>query len=163
MAKKKNPKKAKPARAKASTRKPARRSAKKPARAKAAASGLRLASEATSLTVNDLARSMTWYCDILGFTVKQRWEHDGEFTGAELHAGNAVLYIGRDDWKMGRDRIKGQGVRIYFYTNQDIDALAAGIKARGGTLASEPKDEYGMRAFNLEDPTGYRITVASNR
>jgi uncharacterized glyoxalase superfamily protein PhnB len=165
MAKKKTAakKKAKPARAKATRKSAARRSAKKPARATKAASGLRLASQAPSLTVNDLAQSMAWYCDILGFTVKQRWVHDGEFTGAELHAGDAVVYIGRDDWKMGRDRVKGQGVRLYWNTDQDIDALAAAIKARGGTLASEPQDQYGTRAFNLEDPTGYKITIAANR
>lgn len=31
----------------------------------------------------------------------------GEFVGAELHAGRSVLFIGRDDWQMGRDRVKG--------------------------------------------------------
>jgi uncharacterized glyoxalase superfamily protein PhnB len=161
MAKKKTSKT--PTRAKAAKKNPARRSVKKPARAKAASSRLQLVSQGPSLTVDDLAQSMTWYCDILGFAVKQRWEHDGEVTGAELHAGSAVVYIGRDDWKLGRDRIKGQGVRLYWYTNQNIDKLAADIKARGGTLASEPKEEYGMRAFSLEDPTGYKITIASNR
>jgi uncharacterized glyoxalase superfamily protein PhnB len=163
MAKKKTTrKKAKPARAKAAKKSAAKRSAKKPARAKAA-SGLQLTSIAPSLTVNDLAQSMTFYCDILGFTVQQKWENEGEVVGAELRAGTTALYIGRDDWKMGRDRIKGQGVRLYWYTDQDIDKLAAAIKAKGGTLASEPKEEWGMRFFNLEDPTGYKITVGSNR
>ena len=156
-------KKTKTIRAKATRKSPARRSAAKPKRAKKIARGFQLASIAPSLTVNDLAASMAWYCDVIGFTVKQRWEHEGEFVGAELHAGRTVLYIGRDDWKLGRDRVKGQGVRLYWYTDQDIDQLAAGIKARGGTLASEPKDEWGMRSFNLEDPTGYKITISSAR
>lgn len=160
MAKKK--KAVKTSRAKA-TSKAARKRSAKPARTKQAAKGLQLTSIAPSLTVNDLAQSMTWYCDILGFTVKDRWERAGEFVGAELHAGRTVLYIGRDDWKMGRDRIKGQGVRLYWYTDQDIDRFAAGIKARGGTLVSEPKDGWGMRSFEIEDPTGYKITIAGNR
>jgi len=149
--------------AKTSRKNAARRSAATPVRDKKATRGFQLSSLAPSLTVNDLAQSMTWYCDVLGFTIKQRWEHDGEFVGAELHAGNAVLSIGRDDWQKGRDRVKGEGFRLYWYTGQDIDEIAAGIKARGGTLASEPKDEWGMRSFNLEDPTGYKITIASER
>jgi len=161
--KKKTTKKAKPARTKAAKKSAARRSARKPARASKAASGVQLTSLAPSLTVNDLAQTMAWYCDILGFTVTQRWERDGEFVGAELQSGKAAIYVGRDDWQMGRDRVKGLGFRIYWYTDQNIDQLAARIKAKGGTLASEPKDEWGMRSFNLEDPTGYKITVGSNR
>jgi uncharacterized glyoxalase superfamily protein PhnB len=151
------------ARAKAAQKAPARGSAAKSAGAGKAAGGFQLTSMAPSLTVNDVVESMTWYCDVLGFTVKQRWEHGGEFVGAELHAGRAVLYIGRDDWQMGRDRVKGQGFRLYWYTDQDIDRLAAAIVARGGSLASEPRDEYGMRSFNLVDPTGYKIPIGSNR
>ena len=74
-----------------------------------------------------------------------------------------MVYISQDDWQKGRDRIKGEGVRIYWYTDQDIDQMAAGIKKRGGTLASEPKDEWGTRYFTLEDPSGFKITVSSDR
>ena len=153
----------KKAAAKAARKGPARRSASKAASAKKKDQGFQLTSIAPSLTVNDLPASMTWYCDTLGFTVGQRWERDGELVGAELNAGAATLYLGRDDWKKGRDRIKGQGIRIYWYTDQNIDQIADGIKARGGTLATEPKDEWGARYFNLEDPTGYTITVSTNR
>ena len=153
-------KKAKAARTKAK-KAPARRSAAKPARAKKPAPGFRLTSNAPSLTVNDLAASMTWYCDVLGFKIKQKWEHEGVLVGAELEAGDVAVNIGRDDWQKGRDRVKGEGFRLYWYTTQDIDKLAAGIKARGGTLATEPKDEWGMRSFNLVDPSGFKITIAS--
>ena len=149
--------------AKAARKAPARRSASKAASAKKKDQGFQLTSIVPSLTVNDLPASMTWYCDILGFTVTQRWEHEGALVGAALAAGSTKLYLGRDDWKKGRDRIKGQGIRIYWYTNQNIDEIAAGIKARGGTLATEPKDEWGSRYFNLEDPTGYLITISSGR
>jgi uncharacterized glyoxalase superfamily protein PhnB len=138
-------------------------SAKKASPAKKAEKGFQLASIVASLTVDDAAKSMTWYCDVLGFGVKQRWERDGVLSGGELTAGPVSLYIGADDWKMGRDRVKGQGVRLWWYTNQDLDKLANDIKARGGVLASEPKEEYGMRSFSLVDPTGYKITIAAGK
>jgi uncharacterized glyoxalase superfamily protein PhnB len=140
-----------------------RKAAAKRSKATARPKGLALRSAAASLTVNDIAKSMAWYCDVLGFVVKQRWEQNGVLLGGELTAGGATVFIGQDDWKKGRDRIKGEGVRLYLYvkTRRDVDRLAAGITARGGALASEPRDEWGVRSLNLEDPTGYKITVSS--
>jgi uncharacterized glyoxalase superfamily protein PhnB len=157
-------KKSKPrAQAKATAKAKSRNSAAKRSPQKPVAKGLHLLSAAVSLTVDDIAASMTWYCDVLGFTVKDRWEHNGVLLGGELVAGDGTLYIGADDWKKGRDRTKGEGVRVYLYVKgpKDIDRLAAAIQTRGGTLASEPKDQWGARSFDLVDPTGFKITVSS--
>ena len=148
------------ARARAS--KPAARRATKPVPKKAAGSrGLNLNSVMPSLTVNDIAASLAWYCDVLGFTVGERWERDGKLQGAEIKAGGSSFFLNQDDWKKGRDRVKGEGFRLHCETTQDVNALAAAIKKRGGTLGSEPKEEWGMRYFNVEDPSGYKITIAS--
>jgi uncharacterized glyoxalase superfamily protein PhnB len=171
-------KQAKASRAKASKKtapktapkKPAKRAAAKPAKAAKAArktsasksKGFQLGSLAPTLTQNDLAQSLAWYCDVLGFVVGKRWERDGALVGAELQAGKVAVYLSQEDGKMG-ERTKGQGFRLYWYTDQNIDQIANGIKSRGGTLVTEPKDEWGVRAFNLEDPTGFKITVSSNR
>jgi uncharacterized glyoxalase superfamily protein PhnB len=88
--------------------------------------------------VNDLTQSLAWYCDVLGFVVGQRWERDGALVGAELKAGKVTVYLSQEDGKMG-ERTKGQGFRLYWYTDQNIDQIANGIKSRGGTLATEPK------------------------
>jgi uncharacterized glyoxalase superfamily protein PhnB len=167
----KNAKARKPARgksaAKSAAKSKSRRSAAKAAppkkMQKKAAPKKRFTSHAPSLTVDDVHKSLAWYCDVLGFTIKQKWEHGGQLRGGELELGDVVLYIGQDDWQKGRDRKKGEGLRLYWYTNQDIDKLADAIKSRGGSLESEPKDEWGTRSFNLVDPTGYRITIGSER
>jgi lactoylglutathione lyase len=122
---------------------------------------LRLTSAGPSLTVNDVHKSLAWYRDVLGLTVGERWENDGKLMGVELNAGDVLFMIGQDDWKKGRDRIKGVGVRLYCETDQDIDRLAARIKANGGTLAQEPKDQpWGTRDLSIDDPDGYKITIA---
>jgi uncharacterized glyoxalase superfamily protein PhnB len=123
---------------------------------------LRLRSVGPSFTVNDIHRSVAFYSDVLGFTVKERWERDGALHGVEIVAGAVTFWLGQDDWKKGRDRAKGQGFRMYCGTAQDVDALAAGIRARGGTIAEEPKDEpWGGRDFAVVDPDGFKITFAS--
>lgn len=123
---------------------------------------LRLRSISPMLTVGDLDASLAWYCDIVGFTVGETWEHDGKAMGARLVAGSMQLMIGQDDWAKGRDRVKGVGFRIFLSTSQDIDDVADAIKARGGTLESEPADmPWGGRSFSLVDPDGFQLTISS--
>jgi catechol 2,3-dioxygenase-like lactoylglutathione lyase family enzyme len=123
---------------------------------------LRLRSASPGFTVNDIERSLAFYRDVLGFAVKDRWERDGVLHGVELVAGSVSFWLGQDDWKKGRDRVKGQGFRIYCGTTQDIDTLARQIEGRGGTLAEPPKDQpWGGRDFAVVDPDGFKITIAS--
>ncbi len=117
-----------------------------------------LRSVAPGLTVNDAEKSIAWYRDVLGFTVGQRWENDGKLMGAEMRAGDVTFNLGQDDWKMGRDRVKGVGMRMYITTGPSIDRLADAIKARGGTLTQELSEAWGMRTFSIEDPDGYKMT-----
>ena len=115
-----------------------------------------------SFTVNDIQKSLAFYRDVLGFTLKERWEQDGELHGVEMVAGSVTFWLGQDDWKKGRDRVKGQGFRMYCGTSQDIDAMARRIRAAGGTLLEEPKDQpWGGRDFAVADPDGFTITFAS--
>jgi uncharacterized glyoxalase superfamily protein PhnB len=139
--------------------KPATKTAKpKAARASAPTRGHAFTSLTPGFTVNDAVASVAWYRDVLGFSVKQKWEMEGKFLGAEMHSGAVTLNLGQDDWKLGRDRNKGQGTRMYIMTGPDIDGFAEQIKARGGSLDHEPKDEWGVRAFALTDPDGYKLT-----
>jgi uncharacterized glyoxalase superfamily protein PhnB len=159
--KKKNAKTAK--KRAAARRKPAaRRKAARPTRTQPET--LRLRSVAPSFTVGDVGKSLAWYRDVLGFVAGDRWEKDGKLAGVELVAGSVTFMIGQDDWKKGRDRVKGEGFRIYCNTVQDVDALAKRIKAHGGTLAQEPADQpWGMRDFAVVDPDGFKITIGVDK
>jgi len=120
---------------------------------------LRLRHITPGITVNDLARSLTFYTEGLGFIVQERWEEEGKLAGVELHAGGAHLVLTQDDFKKCRDRVKGIGVRLWFYTAQDIDGLAARAKASGIVLDQEPADmPWGARIFMLTDPDGFKIS-----
>jgi lactoylglutathione lyase len=138
------------------------------ARAKSAKStkreNVKLRSAAASFTVNDIEKSLAWYRDVLGFAVSERWEDKGTLLGVEMTAGDVTFMLGQDDWKKGRDRVKGEGVRVYCSTDQNVDRLAERIKANGGALTQEPLDQpWGSRDFSFEDPDGYKITVGSDR
>ena len=133
---------------------------RKAPRARTRPESLTLGSVAPSFTVNDVEKSLAWYRDVLGLVVKDRWEHEGKLMGVEMRAGGVTFMLGQDDWKKGRDRVKGEGFRLYCKTAQDVDRLAAQIEARGGTLAQAPRDEsWGARVFTVEDPDGFKVTI----
>jgi lactoylglutathione lyase len=115
-----------------------------------------------SLTVNDLARSVEWYRDVVGFIVAEEYEHDGEVGGVSLKAGSIELMLSQDDGAQGMDRKKGVGFSLYLGTAQDVDEIADRIRSNGGTLLSEPADmPWGSRLFRIEDPDGFRLAIAS--
>jgi len=110
--------------------------------------------------VNDIQRSLAFYRDVLGFTPKERWEQGGVLRGVEMVAGRVSFWLAQDDWKKGRDRVKGQGFRIYCETSQDVDLLAERVRTSGGRISEGPRDEP-WGAFTVVDPDGFTITVAS--
>ncbi len=116
-----------------------------------------------ALTVGDVETSLAWYRDVVGFQVEETYERDGKVGAASLMAGGARLLIIQDNWAKGRDRAKGEGFRLHMATDGDVDAIAAGIEQRGGTLESPPEDTpWGARAFSLADPDGFKITISSD-
>ncbi|MEX2048147.1 MAG: VOC family protein [Gemmatimonadota bacterium] len=123
---------------------------------------LRIRNVSAGLTVGDLGKSLAWYRDVLGFIVEEEWKRDDKVTGVGLLAGSARLFISQDDFAKGRDRKKGEGFRLHLATGQDVDGIAARIKARGGKLESEPAEmPWGTRAFALVDPDGFKLTISS--
>jgi uncharacterized glyoxalase superfamily protein PhnB len=114
-----------------------------------------------SLTVDDLQKSIAFF-EGLGFAVDERWEDGGVLHGVTLRAGELQLGLNQDDWKKGRDRQKGVGLRFYMSTTQNIDQLAARAKKAGVALDSEPHDtEWGSRAFEVTEPSGFKVTISS--
>jgi uncharacterized glyoxalase superfamily protein PhnB len=114
-----------------------------------------------SLTVNDLQQSIKFF-EGLGFAVEDRWEEQGKLLGVMLRAGDASIGLSQDDWKKGRDRQKGVGMRLFIGTKQDIDQIASRARAAGLKLDSEPHDtEWKTRAFEVTEPSGFKITIGS--
>ena len=130
--------------------------------ARAEPQSLRARTLAASLTVNDLQKSLTWYRDVVGFTVDREHEREGKLVAVSLKAGVVRLLINQDDGARGWDRVKGTGFSLQLSTDQNIDDLATRIQERGGVLDQEPADmPWGVRMFRLTDPDGFKLTISS--
>ena len=80
-----------------------------------------------TLTVDDLQKSVAFY-EALGFAVDERWDEKGTIRGAMLRAGKTRIGLNQDDWKKGRDRQKGIGVRLSISTPGSVDSPVTSLR-----------------------------------
>ena len=123
---------------------------------------LQISTIVPSFTVDDLQKSITFY-EALGFAVDERWEDNGKLLGVMMRAGKNQIGLSQDDWKKGRDRTKGIGVRLSISTTPGhVDEIAKRARNAGITLKSDPHDtEWKTRAFEVIDPSGFLLTIFS--
>jgi predicted enzyme related to lactoylglutathione lyase len=117
-----------------------------------------------SITCTDLAASVRFYHEAIGFAIAQQFEREGKVVAAVVVAGTIQIVLNQDDGQLGWDRIKGQGFYLQFNVPSaaDVDAAAARIKAAGGALLSEPADRpWGVRMFQFNDPDGFKLGVST--
>lgn len=115
------------------------------------------------LSVWQMERSVRYYMDGLGFTMKNKWVVDEKLRWCWLTRGGASLMLqefskeGHDSWAPGGK--VGEGVSLCF-TCEDAVAIYHEVTSRG-IEASEPEVGNAMWVTSLSDPDGYRIDFES--
>ena len=111
-----------------------------------------LADAATVFVVSDVAESVAYYRDALGFAVTFEWGAPPSY--ACLCRGDVALHL-----LAAREtkRLPGNGGICVFV--RDVDRLYADFLARGAKPINTPEDrDYGMRDFDVVDPDGNLLT-----
>ena len=118
---------------------------------------LRLRSAGPSFTVSDIEKSLVFYRDVLGFTLKERWEQDGALHGVELVAGKVTLLARPGRLAEGARPAEGPGLP---HLLRDVAGRRRDRRpGQGGrrALLEEPKDQpWGGRDFAWWTPTASR-------
>ena len=106
---------------------------------------------ATVFVVSDIAKSIEYYSDVLGFT-------------ADLQYGTPTFYVClcRDEVSLHliaarqTKRLPGNGAICVFV--KDVDAVHAELAARGARVVKPPQNyDYGMRDFDVLDLDGNQL------
>lgn len=106
------------------------------------------------LRVTDMERSLRFYLDGLGFTMKLRWIDGGKLRWCWLDLGGASLML-----QEGAGTTGGEGATLCFIC-EDALALYRELTARG-IACTEPEVGNGMWFTDLTDPDGYRLEFES--
>lgn len=111
------------------------------------------------LSVTDIERSLRFYLDGLGFTLKNKWEPEGKIRWCWLTRGSASLML--QEYLPGRrpEGVLGQGVSLCFQC-EDAVALYHEFRSRG-LDPTEPFVGNSMWVTCLSDPDGYKLDFES--
>jgi catechol 2,3-dioxygenase-like lactoylglutathione lyase family enzyme len=108
-------------------------------------------------TVNDVARTIAFYRDRLGFTLTFAEEPDNPFFAILARDGAQIFVKSQDGIAPIPNSSRHWHLRLdaYVYT-PDPDALAADFVERGAVFSAPLGDTHdGQRGFELTDPDGY--------
>ena len=108
-----------------------------------------------ALATEDVARSVQFYVDQLGFTCPLQL--DG-FARVRLSAADIMLALPNAHLPWHRPRFTGS---IYLEVD-NVDELWESLKTRARIVYPIETMEYGVREFGLLDDNGYRLSFAQH-
>ncbi len=112
-----------------------------------------LTGSAAVFAVKDVAASLPYYRDVLGFAVEFLWGEPPTY--ACLCRDAVALHLVAETIA---DRPAGQGHLCVFV--RDVDVLHGELLEKGARIAKPPQTyPYGMREFDLSDADGNRIVM----
>jgi catechol 2,3-dioxygenase-like lactoylglutathione lyase family enzyme len=117
-----------------------------------------------NLIVRDIERSRRFYCDLLGFTVKQTVPDAAPFVFVWLERGEVTVFL-NDPAAVAKDvpsmaQPAFGGTSTLFVVVEGVDALHAQLAPQLALAMSLRTQFYGMREFAVHDPDGHLITFA---
>ena len=130
------------------------------------------------LCVSDLERSLAFYEQVLGFKEVGRFSGDGEPSASLVELQDLKLravYLERDGWRLEllyyptpghigsgeRRPMNLLGLTHLSFRVADLDAVLAGVEARGGRVLRHTclDSGSGIRAIMALDPDGTRLEL----
>lgn len=108
--------------------------------------------------VTNMASSLVFYVEKLGFTIKDQWEPKGSIEWCLLQLGNAAIMLQeyRESPPAGK---LGEGVSVYFICEDALEEYQHIIS--NGLPVTEPFVGNGMWVVGLTDPDGYSVLFES--
>jgi len=118
---------------------------------------------AALLMVTSMERSLAFYVDGLGFTIKNRWMPDGKLRWCWMPLGGAALML-QEATESTRQKMVaagklGNGSALYFQC-KDAVAIYRQAKERGIAGREPQVGNFNWEVF-LHDPDGYHINFCS--
>jgi uncharacterized glyoxalase superfamily protein PhnB len=111
------------------------------------------------LAVAEMARSIAFYRDLLGFDVRSVRDGHGVPTEVEVTNGPAVIRLGVLDSAPDSTGVpRPRGSAILFFQTDDVALMRDAITARSGKPSELEKVNWiKMRMFDIKDPDGHTL------
>lgn len=112
--------------------------------------------------VSDVAASVAFWRDMLGFKVTQEFEYEGALAFAQLSHGEAEIMLnGRGGDPAARKARAGYTDAVFYFRVESVHALRRDLVAKGAPVGEIEAQEYGLDEMILRDPDGYELAFTS--
>lgn len=118
---------------------------------------------APALNVRNLAESLRFYREVLGFDLWFQWGPEPEvYTTAGVSRGNVRFILDQEENPApAAPAVRGEGITLYIDVgDNDIDAYWEQVRQQARVLSPIADKPWGDRVFTVADPDGYRISFA---
>jgi uncharacterized glyoxalase superfamily protein PhnB len=124
----------------------------------------RFTSVTPNLLCRDVARSLSFYRDVLGFTIKETVPAAEPFVFVMLERDGVMVFLNdikaaEHDYPPALTLPQG-GTAALFFVIIGVDELHDAIAANANVIMPLKTQFYGMREFAVTDPDGHIITFA---
>lgn len=129
------------------------------------ASGATFTGMGTNIVVKDLAKSLAFYKDTLGFTVVSALPQTTPHVFAWVQRGGVHIFLNdlatvqKDPVQAKRYKPGPGGIAIYVLLT-GVDDLYGAIKGKATVTEPIETKAYGSREFTVTDPDGYVLTFS---
>ena len=116
------------------------------------------------LNVEDASRSVSFYCDKLGFGVDSRFESNGTLMWARLSFGAIEMMVNVSSERTARGRRSGANTYddvVLYFSVDDAHSLHRHLSSKGCNPGPVERQDYGLDEFTLRDPDGYELGFGS--
>lgn len=117
------------------------------------------------LAVFDMATSLKFYCDVLGFEIVQADDNTTapnhnwvwlRLNSVDLMLNTAYEYDSRPFAPDPR-RLSAHGDTALYFGARDVDAVYSQLRAKGIAIDPPKVAPYGMKQLYLHDPDGFNL------
>jgi uncharacterized glyoxalase superfamily protein PhnB len=103
--------------------------------------------------------AITFYTDVLGFTVNGRMDNIGNSGWASLQNGRATIMLASPSYIARAELTDGRFTQCtYYYYVKDVVGLQARVHAKGYETSELMVRFYGLKEFEMLDPEGHMMT-----
>lgn len=115
------------------------------------------------LICDDVQASIAFYTSALGFTVTGREDDLGKTGWASLNQGAVQLMLASPTYLPDPVKVEGYYPQsMYYFYPEDVEALYATLKEQGHEVGELTVRGYGMKEFQLIDPSGHVLVFGED-
>ncbi len=113
------------------------------------------------LATGDMEETVAFYRDVLGFEVRDKFESGGRTWWCELvRDGQALMFTQHEvDVDAPGARAGFGQTSINLYLDESVEEFHARLKQQGVAVSELHVAFYGVKQFDLRDPTGYTLVI----